>query len=188
MASSLIPVPGKRFVIGVPYVWLIVFFFLPFLILLYISFVDMGDSISPFKPLWDPVTGVLQLKYENYLSIFRMEEGAPLFKTLYVEAYLRAHPGIHPGMTLMVRTLEPTSEGVPVELYCFTATTVWAEYERIQGDVFDHLLAMLPEFDLEPFQAPTGKDLRMGLQERLRALAMTGAKLKDAIARADEIH
>ena len=86
----------------------------------------------------------------------------------YVEAYLRAHPGIHPGMTLMVRTLEPTSEGVPVELYCFTATTVWAEYERIQGDVFDHLLAMLPEFDLEPFQAPTGKDLRMGLQERLR--------------------
>ncbi len=90
MASSLIPVPGKRFVIGVPYVWLIVFFFLPFLILLYISFVDMGDSISPFKPLWDPVTGVLQLKYENYLSIFRTEEGAPLFKTLYVDAYLRS--------------------------------------------------------------------------------------------------
>lgn len=86
----------------------------------------------------------------------------------YVEAYLRAHPGIHPDMTLMVRALEPTSEGVPVELYCFTATTVWAEYERIQGDVFDHLLAVLPEFGLEPFQAPTGKDLRMGLQERLR--------------------
>jgi putrescine transport system permease protein len=85
-----LPNPGKRFVIGVPYAWLIVFFFLPFLILLYISFVDMGGDISPFKPLWDPDTGVLRLKYENYLSIFRMEEGAPLFKTLYVEAYLRS--------------------------------------------------------------------------------------------------
>ncbi len=85
-----LPTPGKRFVIGVPYAWLIVFFFLPFLILLYISFVDMGDDLSPFKALWDPVTGVLSLKYENYLSIFRMEEGAPLFQTLYVEAYLRS--------------------------------------------------------------------------------------------------
>jgi len=89
MAMNL-PVPGKRFVIGVPYAWLIVFFFLPFLILLYISFVDMGADISPFKPIWDPETGVLQLKYENYLDIFRTEEGAPLFKTLYVDAYVRS--------------------------------------------------------------------------------------------------
>ncbi|MDM7942694.1 MAG: putrescine ABC transporter permease PotH [Hydrogenophaga sp.] len=89
MASSL-PVPGKRFVIGVPFLWLIVFFFLPFLILLYISFVDMGGDISPFKPIWDPVTGILSLRYENYLAIFRTEEGAPLFKTLYVDAYIRS--------------------------------------------------------------------------------------------------
>ncbi|MCV0437667.1 MAG: ABC transporter permease subunit [Hydrogenophaga sp.] len=88
MAS--LPIPGKRFVIGVPYAWLILFFFLPFLILLYISFVDMGGDISPFKPIWDPVTGILSLKYENYLSIFRAEEGAPLFKTLYIDAYLRS--------------------------------------------------------------------------------------------------
>lgn len=88
MAS--VPVPGKRFVIGVPYGWLLLFFFLPFLILLYISFVDMGGDISPFKPLWDPETGVLRLKYENYLDIFRTEEGAPLFRTLYVDAYLRS--------------------------------------------------------------------------------------------------
>jgi len=52
--------------------------------------VDMGGDISPFKPLWDPDTGVLRLKYENYLSIFRESEGAPLFKTLYVDAYLRS--------------------------------------------------------------------------------------------------
>ena len=81
--------PGKRFVIGVPYVWLFVFFFLPFLILLYISFVDMGESINPFKPIWDSETGLLSLKYENYWTIFR-DEGGVLFKTIYIEAYLRS--------------------------------------------------------------------------------------------------
>jgi putrescine transport system permease protein len=90
MGIASLPVPGKRFVIGVPYAWLIVFFFLPFLILLYISFVDMGGDIHPFKPIWDATSGVLKLKYENYLSIFRTEEGAPLFRTLYVDAYLRS--------------------------------------------------------------------------------------------------
>ncbi len=90
MALSSLPIPGKRFVIGVPYTWLFVFFLLPFLILTYISFVDMGSDISPFKPIWDPVSGVLHLKYENYLSIFRTEEGAPWFETLYVEAYMRS--------------------------------------------------------------------------------------------------
>jgi putrescine transport system permease protein len=89
MAAPL-PVPGKRFVIGVPYVWLLVFFFLPFLILLYISFVDMGGDISPFKPIWDPVTGILSLKYENYLAIFRVAEGEPWFRTLYIDAYVRS--------------------------------------------------------------------------------------------------
>ena len=89
MASPL-PVPGKRFVIGVPYVWLFVFFFLPFLILAYISFVDMGESIHPFKPLWDPETGILQLKYENYTTIFRDLAGGALFQTIYIEAYLRS--------------------------------------------------------------------------------------------------
>ena len=88
MAMNL-PMPGKRFVIGVPYVWLFVFFLLPFLILLYISFVDMGESINPFKPIWDSQTGLLSLKYENYWTIFR-DEGGVLFKTIYIEAYLRS--------------------------------------------------------------------------------------------------
>ena len=88
MAINL-PMPGKRFVIGVPYVWLFVFFLLPFLILLYISFVDMGESINPFKPIWDSQTGLLSLKYENYWTIFR-DEGGVLFKTIYIEAYLRS--------------------------------------------------------------------------------------------------
>ena len=89
MSTSTL-MPGKRFVIGVPYVWLFVFFLLPFLILLYISFVDQGESINPFKPIWDPATGILSLKYENYWTIFRDGEGGVLFKTIYIEAYLRS--------------------------------------------------------------------------------------------------
>jgi putrescine transport system permease protein len=89
-AKSLLSVPGKRFVIGIPYSWLFVFFFLPFLILLYISFVDMGTDIHPFKPIWDVQTGVLKLKYENYMSIFRTGEDGALFQTLYIESYIRS--------------------------------------------------------------------------------------------------
>ena len=88
--SPALPMPGKRFVIGVPYLWLVVFFLLPFLILVYISFVDMGNDINPFKPIWDAQTGVLHLKYENYWSIFRTGEDGVLFKTIYIEAYLRS--------------------------------------------------------------------------------------------------
>jgi putrescine transport system permease protein len=89
MVSRTFSMPGKRFVIGVPYVWLFLFFFLPFLILLYISFVDMGESIHPFKPIWDTETGLLSLKYENYTSIFKSEENG-WFQTLYIEAYVRS--------------------------------------------------------------------------------------------------
>ena len=81
----------------------------------------------------------------------------------YVAAYLQAHPDIHQDMTLMVRTLEPTAEGVPLEVYCFTTSTQWAVYESIQGDIFDHLLAVLPEFGLRLYQNPTGNDLREGM-------------------------
>ena len=90
MTVSRLPMPGRRFVIGVPYVWLVAFFLLPFLILVYISFVDMGSDIHPFKPIWDTQTGVLKLKYENYWSIFRTGEGGALFRTVYIEAYLRS--------------------------------------------------------------------------------------------------
>jgi len=89
MVSRPFSMPGKRFVIGGPYVWLFLFFFLPFLILLYISFVDMGESIHPFKPIWDTETGLLSLKYENYTSIFKSEENG-WFQTLYIEAYVRS--------------------------------------------------------------------------------------------------
>jgi miniconductance mechanosensitive channel len=70
----------------------------------------------------------------------------------YTESYLRSHPDIHPDMTLMVRQLQSTAEGLPLEIYCFTKTTDWAEYEGIQADVFDHILSMTQEFGLRIFQ------------------------------------
>ncbi len=78
----------------------------------------------------------------------------------YLTAYLRAHPGIHQGMTLMVRQGAPGATGLPLELYAFTNTTDWVEYERIQADIFDHLFAVLPEFELRAHEAPTGHDMR----------------------------
>lgn len=84
----------------------------------------------------------------------------------YASVYLEQHPGIHHGMTRMVRAMEPSSEGIPLELYCFASTTAWVDYEGIQSDVFDHLLAILPEFDLRLFQKPTGYDIASGLQPR----------------------
>ena len=79
----------------------------------------------------------------------------------YVEHYLRNNPGIHQsGMTLMVRQLSPTPEGLPIEIYCFTTTTAWTAYEGIQSDIFDHLLAIAPEFNLRVYQAPSGADMR----------------------------
>jgi miniconductance mechanosensitive channel len=78
----------------------------------------------------------------------------------YAEHYLRQHPAIHQEMTLLVRQLSPTADGLPLELYCFTNTTSWGHYEGIQADIFDHLLAILPEFNLRVFQHPSGADMR----------------------------
>ncbi len=78
----------------------------------------------------------------------------------YLDAFLKDHPRIHQQMTLMVRQLEPTPNGIPMEIYAFTNTTRWVEYEGIQGDIFDHVFAVLPEFDLRAHQAPTGYDMR----------------------------
>jgi miniconductance mechanosensitive channel len=77
----------------------------------------------------------------------------------YIERYLRAHPRIHPGMTLIVRQLAPTPTGIPIEIYCFTSTTEWAAYEGIQSDLFDHFLSIAPEFGLRAFQSPSGADV-----------------------------
>lgn len=99
----------------------------------------------------------------------------------YGIAYLRAHPEIHHDLLLNVRMMEPDSQGIPVEVYCFTTLTAWMEYERIQGDVFDHLLAILPEMGLRLYQAPSGADLsgvRVGpTPSQAMAAATAGAPL-----------
>ncbi|MBF4520395.1 MULTISPECIES: mechanosensitive ion channel domain-containing protein [Acinetobacter] len=78
----------------------------------------------------------------------------------YVEFYLKQHPGINQAQSLIIRQLQPTSEGLPLEIYAFTKTTAWKEYENIQSDIFDHLLAIIPEFGLKVYQAPSGADLK----------------------------
>lgn len=77
----------------------------------------------------------------------------------YLERYLRNEVPINGEMTLMVRQLQPTETGLPMELYFFTDTVIWVDYERIQSDVFDHVLAVIPEFDLRVFQNPSGSDI-----------------------------
>ena len=76
----------------------------------------------------------------------------------YVEAHLRAHPLVVQNMLRLVRQLNPTPEGVPLEVYCFLARTSFVEFEAVQADLFDHLIAILPEFGLRLFQHPAGSD------------------------------
>ena len=81
----------------------------------------------------------------------------------YVEAYLRAHPSISDQFTFLIRQLAPSEMGVPIEIYVFTNTTNWVEYEGIQADIFDHLLAAVPAFDLKVYQTPSGGDFTRAL-------------------------
>ena len=78
----------------------------------------------------------------------------------YLVAYLRQSAEIHQDMTFLVRQLQPTDKGLPIEIYVFSNDQAWANYEAIQADIFDHVLAVLPLFDLRIFQAPTGADMR----------------------------
>jgi len=78
----------------------------------------------------------------------------------YVEAYLENHPKIHNDMTFLVRQLQPSEKGLPIEIYVFSNDQEWANYEAIQADIFDHILAIVPEFNLRVFQNPTGDDFR----------------------------
>ena len=78
----------------------------------------------------------------------------------YLRQYLRSHPKTEQNMTLLVRHLAPTADGLPIEIYVFSADTAWGSYEDMQADIFDHILAVLPEFDLRVFQHPAGSDFR----------------------------
>jgi miniconductance mechanosensitive channel len=77
----------------------------------------------------------------------------------YVIAYLHAHPKIHRDMTFLVRQLTPSQHGLPIEIYVFSNDQDWVRYEALQADIFDHIFAVLPEFELRAYQAPSGHDL-----------------------------
>lgn len=87
-------------------------------------------------------------RHQTNLGIFRA----------YIKAYLQQNEQIHKDMTFLVRHLQPTPQGLPLEIYVFTTDTRWAYYEGIQADIFDHLLAIIPEFKLRIYQYPTGRD------------------------------
>lgn len=91
-----------------------------------------------------------QAKRVTNLALFRA----------YAKAYLLQHPGINTDMLLIVRSMEPRDRGVPVELYCFTRSVAWVDYEQVQGEVFDHLLAVVPELGLRLYQSPAGHDVQ----------------------------
>ncbi len=84
----------------------------------------------------------------------------------YLVRYLKQHPKIHKGMTLLVRQLDPGPEGLPIELYVFTNDTDWIAYEEIQSDIFDHIFSIMPDFGLRVFQAASGSDFSGALGSR----------------------
>ena len=79
---------------------------------------------------------------------------------VYISNYLQSHPGINQEMTLLVRQLAPSENGLPIEIYAFTNDVKWAVYETVQADIFDHLFAVAPEFGIQLFQNPSGSDLK----------------------------
>ncbi len=77
----------------------------------------------------------------------------------YIKAYLANHPKIHKEMTMMVRHLAPGEHGIPIQIYAFSADQAWVNYEGIQADIFDHILSVVPRFDLRVYQSPSGRDI-----------------------------
>lgn len=105
-----------------------------------------GDGSAPVQEDESVVTG-------------KLLTNAGLFRA-YVLEYLKHHPQINQEMTVMVRSLAPTEHGLPIEVYAFSKDKVWANYEAIQAEIFDHIVAVVPEFDLKIFQNPAGSDMR----------------------------
>ena len=129
---------------------------------------DMLDKFKNYQLIKDFLTQrVEEIKVYNddgnfdktYTINGRQLTNIGVFRT-YTESYIKSLQGIHPELTHMVYQKEGNEFGVPIEVYCFTKTTDWANYESIQSDIFDHLYAAASEFDLEVFQHPSGSDFR----------------------------
>jgi len=138
------------------------------------SFLDYAMSVIVSRALPDARDGLKPVQrrilYGMYVGGMRPDRPAGLEPTprrltnvgtfrAYILNYLEAHPGVHQRMTLLVRQLEPGPAGLPLEIYCFSKDTAWAVYEGLQSDLFDHFIAIAPEFGLRIFQEPAGSDL-----------------------------
>jgi len=95
------------------------------------------------------VSSVVNGRRQTNIGVFRA----------YLEAYLKNRTDIHNDMTFLVRQLQPNEKGLPIEIYIFTKTIAWAEYESIQSDIFDHIIAAIPEFGLKVYQFPKSSDV-----------------------------
>ncbi|MDP6570864.1 MAG: mechanosensitive ion channel [Candidatus Marinimicrobia bacterium] len=126
----------------------------------------MLDTFNRFELLKDymgrKITEITQHNQTNNINTEELINGRRLTNVgcfrAYIESYLRSNSKINEDMTFLIRQLEPTSKGLPLQIYVFTNDTDWIRYEGIQADIFDHLLAVIPEFGLKVFQSPTGKD------------------------------
>lgn len=108
------------------------------------------DELTLHNKTTAQTTSVLNGRRQTNIGVFRA----------YIIAYLKNNPNVRQNMTFLVRQLAPGGQGLPIEIYVFSKNQVWAEYEAIQADIFDHLLAAAPEFGLRIFQEPTGYDMR----------------------------
>lgn len=116
----------------------------------------IGDKESELAEYNRKLEGLTAIEREAAVNMRRLTN-IGTFRA-YTRQYLEQHPRIRQDMTLLVRQLSPGPQGVPIEIYCFTTTTAWGEYEDIQADIFDHLLAIVPEFGLRLFQQPAGTE------------------------------
>jgi miniconductance mechanosensitive channel len=102
-----------------------------------------------------------EMKIDNEILVNgRRQTNLGIFRN-YLSNYLKNHPQINLDMTFLIRHLQPTEKGIPIEIYVFSREQAWADYEAIQADIFDHILAVIPEFELKVFQNPSGADFRL---------------------------
>ena len=134
---------------------------------------EMIDRYSKFNVISDYLKEKLE-EIQQFNSDSKIEEeglinGRSLTNVgtfrAYVEGYLRNHNQIHNEMTFLVRQLPPNASGLPIEIYVFSNDTDWANYEKIQSDIFDHLLSVVSEFELKVFQNPSGSDFKSSFSE-----------------------
>lgn len=112
---------------------------------------EKEKEISEYNKRHDIDTSeIVNLRRQTNVGVFRR----------YLLEYLKNHPDVNQDMIIQVRQLPPTEKGLPMEIYCFSAKQAWVEYEKVQSEIFDHILTVIPEFGLSVFQSPSGEDFR----------------------------